>query len=157
MNSLITIRDLTKLTLYEGQEIYTTDDIAKVVTAVRKQDSIYLSNVGKLIKTATIKTVEIATPVEKFVYFDLQNLPAQIGNLLKDKIQQSKDAGTADKITPETLQQWIEAIRNHIEYYQEAKRDTSPEAQEARKKAIEETRKRLAQKLSMQKWTSTPQ
>ena len=118
MNSLITIRDLTKLTLCEGQEIYTTDDIAKVVTAVRKQDSIYLSNVGKLIKTATVKTVEVATPVEKFVYFDLPNLPAQIGNLLKDKIQQSKDAGTADKITPETLQQWIEAIRNHIEYYQ---------------------------------------
>lgn len=157
MNSLITIRDLTKLTLYEGQEIYTTDDIAKVVTAVRKQDSIYLSNVGKLIKTATIKTVEIASPVEKFLYFDLLSLPAQIGNLLKDKIQQSKDAGTAGKITPETLQQWIEAIRNHIEYYQEAKRDTSPEAQEARKKAIEETRKRLAQKLSMKKWTSTPQ
>lgn len=157
MNTLITIRDLTKITLYEGQEIYTTDDIAKVVTAVRKQDSIYLSNVGKLIKTATVKTVEIASPVEKFLYFDIKNLPAQIGNPLKDKIQQSKDAGTADKITPETLHQWIDAIRRHIEYYQEAKRDTSPEAQEARKKAIEETRQRLAQKLSMKKWTSTLQ
>lgn len=157
MNTLITIRDLTKLTLYEGQEIYTTDDIAKVVTAVRKQDSIYLSNVSKLIKTATVKTVEIASPVEKFLYFDLKNLPAQIGNLLKDKIQQSKEAGTADKITPETLQQWIDAIRHHIEYYQEAKRDASPEAQEARRKTIEETRQRLAQKLSMHKWTSTLQ
>ena len=70
---------------------------------------------------------------------------------MQDKINQAKEAGTADKITPETLTQWMETIREYLAYYDEAQKDTSPEAIATRKKLIQETRDRLAKKLSMNK------
>lgn len=149
-------RDLVKITPYEWPELYTEQPIEIVVKWVRSQDSIYLAKWGKLIKTSSIKLVEVATPVEQFIYFDLPNIPAQTARLMQDKINQAKEAGTADKITPETLTQWMETIREYLAYYDEAQKDTSPEAIATRKKLIQETRDRLAKKLSMNKWISTP-
>lgn len=98
-------------------------------------------------KTSSVKLVEVASTVEKFEYYEMDKLQPQVKNLLKDKIQQARDARTDDKITPETLTRWIETIREHISYYQETKRDNSPEAIERRRKQIEATKAKLAQKL----------
>ena len=152
MNTLITSKPLTKITLFSGETVYTIDPIEKVASEVQKQHSVYLKWIEKLIHTSTIKLVEVACPVEKFEYYDMDKLPVQVRNLLKEKIQQTRENGKTDTITPEVLTRWIETIREHISYYQETKRDNSPEAIERRRKQIEATKAKLAQKL----WTSTP-
>lgn len=127
---------------------YHTDTIIKGFMA----GDVYLKGMTTLVKASSVKLVEVASTLEKFEYYEMDKLPVQIRNLLKEKIQQTRENGKIDTITPEVLTRWIETIREHISYYQETKRDNSPEAIERRRKQIEATKAKLAQKL----WTSTP-
>lgn len=152
MHHLITNAPLTKITLHQGDPIMVADNTDKIIRWLMDWD-VYFKGITTLVKTSSVKLVEVASTVEKFEYYEMDKLQPQVKNLLKDKIQQARDARTDDKITPETLTRWIETIREHISYYQETKRDNSPEAIERRRKQIEATKAKLAQKL----WTSTQQ
>lgn len=120
-----------------------TDTIIKGFMA----GDVYLKGMTTLVKASSVKLVEVASTLEKFEYYEMDKLPVQIRNLLKEKIQQTRENGKIDTITPEVLTRWIETIREHIKYYEETKRDNSPEAIERRRKQIEATKAKLAQKL----------
>lgn len=120
-----------------------TDTIIKGFMA----GDVYIKGMTTLVKASSVKLVEVASTLEKFEYYEMDKLPVQIRNLLKEKIQQTRENGKIDTITPEVLTRWIETIREHISYYQETKRDNSPEAIERRRKQIEATKAKLAQKL----------
>lgn len=120
-----------------------TDTIIKGFMA----GDVYLKGMTTLVKASSVKLVEVASTLEKFEYYEMDKLPVQVRNLLKEKIQQTRENGKIDTITPEVLTRWIETIREHISYYQETKRDNSPEAIERRRKQIEATKAKLAQKL----------
>lgn len=150
MNALVTNKSLTKIVLFSWEVIYSTDDFVKVAQEVQRSQSVYLTWVSKLITVSAIKLVEMASPIEKFEYYDLNNLPMKIKNLMKDKISQSRENGTYDKITPDTLSGWIVSIREHLKMYEERLediQDMSPEAVAKRKQMISEMRERIARKM----------
>lgn len=153
MTSIIPNRNLIKITMINKDVFFSEKDFFVVWDILQHRQMLLLDDIQKTFKCNLVERLEVASPVEKFEYFDLKNLPLQIRNLLKDKIQQTRENGKIDTVTPETLTRWIETIREHISYYQETKRDNSPEAIERRRKQIEATKAKLAQKL----WTSTPQ
>ena len=144
---LVTVKPLTKITLFSGEIIFSVDDFMKVAKEVQKSQSVYLAWVSKLITTSAIKIVEVASPVEKFEYYDLEKLPSQIRNLMKDKIQQ---VPKREDITPDFLNSWMKSIQDYISMQNQSVeeiQDMSPEWIAKRKQMIQEMRERLTKKL----------
>lgn len=146
---LVSVKPLTKITLFSGEVIFSVDDFVKVAREVQKSQSVYLAWVSKLITTSAIKLVEVASPVEKFEHYDLEKLPSQIRNLMKDKIQQ---VPKREDITPDSLNSWMESIQAYISMQNERIediQDISPEWIAKRKQMIQEMRERLTKKLGI--------